>query len=321
MRYFLVCNPGSRGGSSARQVKRIVASMQEAGVHYDWQATTSLEHGRLLAATAARDGYDVIVAVGGDGTLNQVLNGLYRSDGTKVSDAALGVIHTGTSPDFSKAYGIPTKADQALEAVLRGRMVKVSIGRVVRALRFNSEYVRCGVDDSPLFQTSFFGCCLNIGMGAGVARAANSGVRKRLGDTAGTLLALLSTLTTYRPMDLHVRRDGRQETIHNLYNLFIGKTGYVASGIKVNSDLKPDDQRLYNLAVTNVGFSKLLACLRTLYSGRPIRNDSVLNLSYGEIIEVLGCAQNSEIEFDGDPGGFLPCRIDTAREPLTLIIQ
>ncbi|MDH3348688.1 MAG: diacylglycerol kinase family protein [Desulfobulbaceae bacterium] len=320
MRYFLVCNPGSRGGSSARQVKRIVASMQEAGVTFDWKATTSLENGRVLAANAARNGYDVIVAIGGDGTINQVLNGLYHPDGTKVSHAALGVIHTGTSPDFSKAHGIPTKPLQALKAVLHGRTTKVSIGRVVRAVSFSPDYEQRGVDDSALFQTSFFGCCVNIGMGAGVARAANSGVRKRLGDTVGTLLALLSTLATYRPMDLHVRRNGRREIIQNLYNLFIGKTEYVASGIKVNSDLKPDDQRFYNLAVTGLRLGKLPGCLRALYSGRPINNDSILNLSYGESIEVLGCRENSEIEFDGDPGGFLPCRIDTARDPLTLII-
>lgn len=321
MRYFLICNPASGGGASAERVKAVLASLREAGVHYDYQMTQSPEHAELLSAITARNGYDVIVAVGGDGTINRVLNGLYRQDGTRVSEAALGVIHTGTSPDFCKAHGIPTDPDQALKTVLTGKRVRVSIGRVVRATSFDPQYDRRGVDESPLFKSAFFGCCVNIGMGAGVARRANSGVRKYLGDTSGTLLALLHTLAAYRPMDYPVLVDGRREIIHNLFNLFVGKTEYVASGIKVKNDLQPDDHRLYNLAVTDVRLANLPACLRALYSGRPIVNDGVLNLSYANSLDVLGCSYNSEIEFDGDPGGYLPCRIDTARDPLTLIAQ
>lgn len=320
MKYLFILNPGSRGGSSNKHFGKILNYMDRKSIHYDYKMTASLEDAYHYSLEGNRSGYDVIVAVGGDGTLNRVLNGFYDSRGKRVSGARMGVIYTGTSPDFCKSYGIPLDLDIALQTLLDDRTREIQIAKVTLAKEFCRDREGLPVTEDCRFITRYFACCANIGLGASLARNANSGIRKIFGDHAGTFMALLKTLALYQPCDFYVSKDGNAGKLENVYSISIGKTAFIASGMKVKSELMESDGRFYNLFVKDMKAGDLFRVLKQIYTGRICSNDGVISLDYCKRIEIYGNIKNPEVEFDGDPAGFLPCRIEMAEESLDLIV-
>lgn len=322
MRYLFILNPGSRGGKSQAKFEEIFAFLDKNRLKYDYKLTNTLEDAHALSVEGNKNGYDVIVAVGGDGTINRVINGFYDDQGKRISNSKLAVIHTGTSPDFCKSYDLPIGIDQALKAVLAGKSIKIPMGKITYLCEYDKR-----LDGRPLslphenLQTSYFACCANIGLGASVARGANSGIRDTMGDFAGTFVSLLKSLLAYRPADFSICIDRENQVLEKVYNIFVGKTTYIASGIKVKNKLSLTDSRFYFLTIKNIGFANWLSVLRTLYTAKEFADNQTMSLQYAQRIEVYGNSRNNELEFDGDPRGFLPCVIEPAQDYLDVICQ
>lgn len=319
MRYFFILNPGSKSGSSRGLFDKIFNILDKEKITYHHVITNSLEDAYTFSKDANLKGYDVIVAVGGDGTINRVLRGFFKEDGKRISKARMGVVYTGTSPDFCKSYGIPTDVDNAVKVIIENRSTIIQVGKITLAKKFMPQYNGKGVEYGDQFDVRYFACCANIGLGAALARTANSGIRGVLGDYLGTFTALLKTLFRYSPSDFYGIVDGERETLKKVHNISIGRTYYIASGIKVKHDLKENYGVFYRLTVKNMNLWNCLKIIKRVYSGKIIKNDNVTTLDYIRKIEILGNNINPEVEFDGDPGGFLPCSIEMAEEGLNLI--
>ncbi len=316
---FLIMNPGSHSGRSGKAFKKIFELLDNTGINYQYRITESIEDAYNSSVEANQRNYDTIIAVGGDGTINAVLNGFYEASGKRISKAKFGVIYTGTSPDFCKSYNIPTDLSSAVEVIIKEHSEKILIGKVTLSLQNDRNFHGKSIRDNPRAITRFFGCCANIGLGASLARKANSGIRRYLGDFAGTLLALAGILLTFKPSDQELTIDGKMVTFPGLYNLSIGRTRHIASGIKVEHKLDRSDRRFYYLSVKRLGIANIPSLLRKVYSGKPIKNTSYLELGYCREIAFPGNYNNPEVEFDGDPAGFLPCKIEMAEDPLDLL--
>ena len=314
MTHCIIFNPGSKGGKSGRRRDAIEGLLKARGISYEWKTTICLQDAYNYSVQANRKEYEGIVAIGGDGTINKVMSGFYDKHGRRLSKASMGIIYTGTSPDFCKSYDIPLKLDEAVDVLAEAKSKSISVGRI----RFAShEGGRMEPED---MKTMYFGCCANIGLGPAVAAHANSGIRRYIGDVAGTFAALIRSLASYRPQELELTIDGQAVKFADVINISIGKTRYIASGIKVSSDIKPGDDRFYVMAVHNWKAYKLPEVLRGIYSGRPITDSDQLALLYGREIRVQG-PSGTRIEFDGDPAGWLPCAIETAKDRLDVICR
>jgi len=277
MRYFLIMNPGSKGGKSEKKFNLIHRLFE--GYDCSYAITKTLDDAYLLSVKANAEGFEAIIAVGGDGTINRVLNGFYDNQGKRTSAANFGVIYTGTSPDFCKTYNIPIDTEKAVQIILNGKIREIDVGKI----EF-TDGVR------------YFGCCANIGLGATLANNANGGIRKVLGDTLGTFFALVKTLIQYKPINFSV--NGKE--LKHVYNLSAGKTYYVASGLKIAHELKSNDGRFYLLPL----HGRVIQNIYKLYTGKPMKN-----IEYACKIEIKG---EGKVEFDGDEGGKLPCIITNA---------
>lgn len=320
MKYFFIMNPGSKSGKSRRNFERIFRFLDANKIDYDYKITESLHDAYEFSLLGNKLGkYDVIVAVGGDGTINQVLNGFYDEEGSRLSSSRMGVVYTGTSPDFCKSYGIPIGIESALKVIQEANTRSIQVGKIILSQCFNKEYDDKPVDDGPGFKTRYFACCANIGLGAALARRANSGIRGIVGDKLGTFLSLIRTLVTFKPQNFTVVCDGEPVRIEKVHNISIGKTFYIASGIKVKNQLVHGDNSFYSLNVKNIAVKNWIEVIDKIYSGRQIENDDMVSLSYHKTIEIYGNSKNPQVEFDGDPAGFLPCSICMAKDELGLI--
>ncbi|MDD3626758.1 MAG: diacylglycerol kinase family protein [bacterium] len=320
LRYYFIMNPGSRGGSSRRKFKKIFEILEEERIDYQYTITTSLPEIYSISRRANEEGYNIITAVGGDGTINEVISGFFKEDGTRISKAKLCVIYTGTSPDFCKSYGIPYKnIEKAMNSLLENKSREIEIGKIT----FTKERIdlKSGdpVDNLTSPAVRYFACCANIGFGAVLAEYSNSGIRKYLGDFLGTFFSMLRSLISYRSGRYLLKVDGIAQEVYNIHNISIGKTFYIASGIKVRNDLKEMKKHFYILTISNLTFFRIPKIIYGIYSGKQIRNSKIFNLSYGDKVEIAFSPVNSGIEFDGDPHGYLPCRIEPASDNIEII--
>lgn len=303
MRYFLVCNPGSRGRRGGRLAETYREMLALRGAAFDSGTTCDMADAERQARAAAAAGFDAVVAVGGDGTISRVASGLLKGGGGRVPH--LGVLYAGTSPDFCRFHGLPIRPEEAVDALLSGRSRAVDVGRL-----------RCrGADGRE--RSEFLVCSANLGLGAGIAARANR-YRVHLGDFLGTLTATMATVAGSRPHRCRLVADGREEMLEGVLNVTVGKNPFLAGGLKLRVDAGPSDGRLYFFAVGGLGRLAFLLSLPRLYSGSIVR-DRRFRLGRAGTVRVEPLDAEVEVECDGDPAGFSPVEVSVVPGALSLL--
>lgn len=234
---------------------------------------------------------DTMVAVGGDGTINLVINGIMKSDKKK----ALGVLYSGTSPDFCKFHKIPISPKEALEVLNRDKREFIDVMKITY-LKDNS--------------TAYFASSCNIGLGAQIADVSNK-IRKFFGDFLGTLIAAIIAIICAKPFEVLMNIDGEKFELDDIYHIIVLKNNFIASGIHLNIETKPDDGKIYVLAIKK----PLLKSLKGLYDGK-IPQDAFLKCGKKVFIETIS---QQKTEFDGDSHSQTPVVIECLEKSLELI--
>ncbi|MCX6344155.1 MAG: diacylglycerol kinase family protein [Armatimonadetes bacterium] len=298
MRYMLIMNPGSRSGKGQRLWRIWESGLTRTNIDFTCVSTDGM--GRAMELARSAD-FDVVVAVGGDGTINEILDGVIQSGNPNLQ---MGVLYSGTSPDFCKFHGIPIEPDQAVNALLSGRNRKVDVARITYH------------DERGRQITAHYGCSCNIGMGASVARFANKW-RRYLGDSLGTGAGVIYTLAKNARVDIDLNIDGNICCLPGVNNLTIAKNPYIASGLKLALDISADDGKLCVFAMHGQGRMGVIRLLPKFYSG-SVTGAKGMFLQECRSVTVTS-KESTEIEFDGDPRGYLPVSIEILPQALTLI--
>ncbi len=123
----LIANEKANWGSGRWKVRQVTAFLAVQGLSASVFTTQHPGHARELAATAAAQGVDTVVVIGGDGTINEVISGLLTSG--RSHGPCIGIIPSGSSNDFSKSLGIPQRWQEACEVIVRGRVREVDVGQ------------------------------------------------------------------------------------------------------------------------------------------------------------------------------------------------
>lgn len=278
-RFLVLVNPLSHGGRSVRILPRLRELLPEG----EFVVLKNIEEASRLAREAK--GYEAVVACGGDGTINAVAGGVLENSDTSIK---FGVIYAGTSPDFCRAHGIPTDAEQAI-AILRNGAV-----REIPVLAAN------GVP---------FLCSMNLGIGAAVAESANR-LRPKFGDFLGTLWAVLREVVRGRRYDIKVNGEG----ICNVAHALITRMSRIAGGLKIALPPLADDEYALWFARDVSRFG----CLRivwNLYRGKPCGEIRVLRGKTS-----ISSSVSVALEYDGDPHGSLPVMVAFSPRRLCLLV-
>lgn len=297
--FLLVMNPGSRAGRGKQRWQTWETGLNERDV--DFRCVLTKGQGDAFEfACNARDN-STVVAVGGDGTINEVLDGILQS---KSRGLKMGVLYSGTSPDFCQFHGIPTDPESALDTLLSKRSHKVDVVRI---------YYR---DESGNKKTSHFACSCNVGLGASVARISNR-LRPYIGDLPGTAVAVMCTLFSCKPVDLELVIDGEKVFLPEINNMTLAKNPNIASGLKLELDVRPDDGVLFLVGVHKKSFSGLCGLLPYFYTGTVTKRRDIFMRSCRRV--GISSVDKTEVEFDGDPRGFLPLEVEIIPKALDLM--
>ena len=131
MKYLVIANPTSRRGKAAAQIPLIEKKLREYALDFDLVRTQKARHAIQLAAQAATDGYDVVIAAGGDGTINEVVNGLMRARKTEQLQPALGIISIGTGNDLIFGLAQEQGVEPACSLIAKDSRRKIDVGHIV----------------------------------------------------------------------------------------------------------------------------------------------------------------------------------------------
>jgi YegS/Rv2252/BmrU family lipid kinase len=272
------------------------------GLRFEHSLTEAPGHATELACDAAKNGYDMVVSVGGDGTINEVVNGLYASGNIK--DNALGIISTGTGSDYIRTVGVPRRCNEACQRLLEPQKRSVDLGVV--------EYSRNGKTLQRLF-VNFAG----FGFDAEIVRRTTQQF-KALGGLPSYLLGLLTTLATYRNKDISMTVDG--ELIEKRVCAVIMSNGkYGGGGMFAAPDADLADGLLDALIIGDMSKPDLLASLPRIYKGTHLTHRKV-TLKKAREVEVSCRSGRMQLQADGELLGEVPARFRVLPSALNVIV-
>ncbi|HYF78436.1 MAG TPA: diacylglycerol kinase family protein [Symbiobacteriaceae bacterium] len=292
-RVCFIVNPTAGHGRALKTWKRIeplVASLGEYGVKF----TEHPRHGEELARQAAAEGYDRVVALGGDGTLNEVGNGLM---GTK---AALAVVPMGTGNDWVRTVGIPRDAEAAVRIVFGGRRVPMDVGLAV-GYRY------------------FFNIA-GIGFDAEVSRQVNDygPVLKAVGGTLPSLLAIVGTLFRFMGAPVKVQIDEETREVPRMLLMAVGIARYYGGGMDILPDAVIDDGEFDIAWGSDLGRAELVNLVGKIYKGGHVGHPKVTFARAKRITATS--TQRVAFHLDGDVAGNLPVTFEILPGALDVII-
>ncbi len=283
---FLV-NPASGGGATGRRWPELQRRARALGL--EGEALLSERPGHLseLAARESADGA-LLVVVGGDGTLNEVVNGAAGSG------AEIAVIPAGTGRDFGRTYGIPRRFDDAVRVALDGSPRTIDLGRAVYALPGGGE-------GSRLFANAG-----SVGMSGAVAARANSS-SKRLGGRVTFYYALVAEFLRWHNSELSVAFEGGERRAL-MHDVIVANGNYLGGGMKLAPDARPDDGLFDLVLVGDVSKLDFVTTSPKLYRGGHVGHPRI------EIVRSpwvsVEAAAPVLLELDGEQEGTTPVRFE-----------
>ncbi len=226
-RYKIIANPSAGHGNGRRAIPKIERALARHGLDYDLTLTERPWHAAELARQAATEGYGAIVAAGGDGTANEVINGLMQARQEQGSAPALGVLCAGRGNDFASGVGVPEDLEQACQVLAGGQRRPIDIGRVTGG-------------NYP--QGRYFGNCVGVGFDAiTTIRVAKM---PRWGGFLSFLAAVLQTAFLYNKAPLAtIEYDGHTLTQRSLM-ISVMNGRRLGDGFIMAPDSEPDDGQL-----------------------------------------------------------------------------
>ncbi|NIS78656.1 MAG: YegS/Rv2252/BmrU family lipid kinase [Anaerolineales bacterium] len=179
-KHKVILNPTAGSGAGARSIHQIENTLRVQALDFDIVQSEYPGHAIKLAEQAALSGYEVVVAAGGDGTSNEVINGLQEAKAEGMHDCALGILSVGRGNDFAHTVNVPIDLELAARVLAEGHRRRIDIGRVYGGL---------------FPQGRYFGNCVGVGFDAiGTIEAAKL---PRWGGFFSFLVAVLKTIFLY----------------------------------------------------------------------------------------------------------------------------
>jgi diacylglycerol kinase (ATP) len=292
VRALLVHNPTAGGGRAAGLLPAVSERLRAGGVEVDRHATRSLQDARQAACEAAGN-VEVVVAVGGDGTVGACAGGL--ADAGPAARAALGVVPAGGGNDAARALGVPFGDPLAAAALLP------------RLRRRPADLARVG-------ERSYLAVS-----GAGFDSEVNRIANQRLwwaGAHLRYLGAALAQLVIGRPARFRLRLDGQERQLA-AWMVAVANCPSYGGGMRVAPAASLDDGRLDVVVIGAVGKLTCLDLLRKVFSGRHVEHPAV-SVHRARRVE-LAADRPLAVYADGEPAGALPATFEALPAAITVL--
>jgi YegS/Rv2252/BmrU family lipid kinase len=298
MRVHVIINPVSSGGKTgARQWEILHALERKLGSEYSLCVTGEPLEACFSARQAILDGSKLIITIGGDGTIQETVNGFFSNGNIVNPSCQLGIIDSGTGHGFAQSLGLPTGLEEQLEVIQRGKAQSIDLGKIIFYYFINE---------------------CQAGIGGEVVKRVQS-KHKRLGGFIAFGAITLFTALRYPSRSMTVEIDGMTGITERFIGVVIGNGNYMAGGMNLIPHAQVDDGLFDILLMHEQSIPQRLWNFPKIYSGRHLASSKFTQYRGKKVI--LSSSERVPFEADGEFLGTLPCSIEILPSALQVRIK
>ena len=306
-RTTVIVNPRSQGGRLGKRWFELADTIGRA-FPFDEAKTQCAGDATRLAREALRAGYERVVAIGGDGTVNETVNGFFDDAGAPIApEASFALIPFGTGGDFRRTFHLPTEVADAARVIAANRRRRIDVGKLQFTATSGERALR---------------------MFANIASFGVSGVVDRMVNESGKKLGRLSFLYataravwSYKNQRVQLVFDGADRVDATINTVAVANGRYFGGAMKVAPEAEPDDGLFDVVSIGDVGFGDLLRNNRRLYKGTHLGLDKI-SARRAKVVEAepVDAGAVVELDVDGESPGRLPARFELVPGVLWMVV-
>lgn len=301
--WLVILNPVSGGMSNKLKQKRIADAINDSGLDLVWEHTKQKGDAIEIVKRSVSEGIRNIIVVGGDGTLNEVINGVLLQEKCASSAVKIAMFSHGTGNDFARSYHLPKKIDAAIQMLKSGSTKTIDAGWVSYEVENKTE-------------SRFFINILGMGFDGAVTDSANKS-KQSIGRLT-YLKAVLSTLMDYEPSLLKITIDNNAPIQEKVFTFNAGIGRFSGGGMKLVPHAVGDDGYLALTLMQPLSPIKALINLYRLFTG-SIDKLKETQLLKGKEIHVAATPPIMA-EAEGEFFGYSPFHIRVIPKAITIVV-
>jgi len=299
-----IVNPHAGNGSTGSIWPFVEALAKDRLGHFEAYMTKRPGDAVIFAKNAAAEKAKLLVCVGGDGTLNEVVNGIMMNEESVRSELMLGFIPNGTGCDFIRTVSIPQNIEQAMDLIASGHTRSIDLGVLV--FQDHKGRDRC----------RYFHNIASFGLGGEVAQRVNR-TTKALGPFISFMWATLISVFLYGTKSMRILIDGSFEKEVSAWNVVVANGQYHGGGMRVAPDASVCDGLLHVTIIGDLTIPEVFLNLSKLYNGRICDIDKVIARTCKKVASISD--DRVLIEVDGEQPGMLPMVVKIVPGALNII--
>jgi diacylglycerol kinase (ATP) len=301
LRTKVIVNPVAGARSTRRKWPIISRLLERIGLSFDFNYTEGVGHAMELARVAASDGYRYLVAVGGDGTVNEVANGILHSQ--NASATALGVVSTGTGSDFARSAGLARDYTTACNSLTSSKRLTIDVGVVA--------YQRDGKRQERFFVNS-----AGVGFDAAVTKETER-YPKFFGGTIPYVAGMLRTLVSYKNKPI-VLKVGDEEESRRVLSVAVANGNYMGGGMRIAPEAELDDRLLDVVVIGDFGKLEILKEFPKVYKGTHVNLPKVSVKKASKV--TIDSTEPMLLYADGEVLGECPVEFGVVPRALSIVV-
>lgn len=288
-KWLVVVNPKASVGRSGEDWPIIKQLLINEGIDFDAILTEYQGHAIEIVRNAiVEKGYRKFVTVGGDGTNNEIINGIFTQDVVPTTDITLAVIPIGTGNDWSRTFEFPQEYKKIVDVLKAGNTFVHDVGKLT--------YYNNG---DP--QIRYFLNAAGTGLDENICKATNQMKEQGKKGAALYMMSTVKCLLKYRYVHVQITIDDKVVVDDDVLNLSIGNCKYVGGGMKLMRDAIPNDGLLDITAVRKLAVTKFAANVKNMYDGTFIDRLKEVTTYRGKKVHVVSNPPHSlNVETEGE---------------------
>ncbi|MBP6841142.1 MAG: diacylglycerol kinase family lipid kinase [Kofleriaceae bacterium] len=310
-RTVVIVNPRAQGGATGRKWPEL-AEVVRRRLPFEEVRTEAPGDATRLARAALEAGAEQVVALGGDGTINEVANGFFVDGQPIAPTARLGILPFGTGGDFRRTIAMPREVAAAADVLAAGHTRVIDVGRLTYTTPAGAEATRM-----------FVNIC-SFGISGLVDQLVNQS-SKKLGGRVSFFMATARATWRYSNQRVRLRFDDSRAEADALdltiNTVAVANGRYFGGGMFVAPNAELDDGQFDVVALGDFGFGDLLASGRRIYAGTHLGMDKVTSRRARVVAaEPIDPGAVVELDLDGENVGHLPARFELVPRALTVVV-
>ena len=302
--WFVIINPQSGGGKALRLWKEAAILMEKENIPFTPVFTRAPQHAIQLVAEGISQGFRHFIAVGGDGTISEVVNGIFTQKVVSSQEILLAVFPAGTGNDWARFYKIPSKVRELIKLIQTEKARIQDIGKIT--YQENSER-----------KIRFFNNVAGMGFEAFVTEKTKDVNKAGFWGQAGYLMGVLTNLFKFESPELSVQA-GDFSYKKTCLLLTIGLCRYNGNGMNLVPLSIPDDQLFDLTLIEKISPWNVLRHILKIYNGRIYRHPKAVHYRAAEVY--IQSNSPAYIEADGEVLGEVPIRVELIPEALKIVV-